>query len=191
MKCPNCGWENKSSARFCEKCGTELTQPSNTNNNNKIIIALIAAVAILAVGVIFAGGFLNSEVPLETRDFEVFTMAVPKGSEFQEFTSMPSYGNIGGFIFLENVGDYSKEVYMLEVSTTASDSPTEEFSFDHTDEGDVAVYKDHTGQSKLYYATKKIDGYTFALMGEDYKTMVKMINSVEIKIGRASCRERV
>ena len=35
MRCQNCGFENKDSAKFCEKCGSTLSEPfMNTNNTN-------------------------------------------------------------------------------------------------------------------------------------------------------------
>ena len=56
MKCHNCGFENKDSAKFCSKCGVSLeavpepTEPKS--NNSKIIIAvLIAVIVILAVSI--------------------------------------------------------------------------------------------------------------------------------------------
>ena len=107
MNCPKCGNENENEAKFCKHCGTPLNSVSNattktTDKNKMIIIALIAVVAILAVGVLFAGGLFKSDVPLEKKDFEVFEMDVPVGSEFVATSSLPSYGNIGGFVILEN-----------------------------------------------------------------------------------------
>lgn len=56
MKCHNCGFENKDSAKFCSKCGVSLeavpkpVEPKN--NNSKIVIAvLIAVIVILAVSI--------------------------------------------------------------------------------------------------------------------------------------------
>ncbi len=56
MKCHNCGFENKDSAKFCSKCGVSLeavpepVEPKNSNS--KIIIAvLIAVIVILAVSI--------------------------------------------------------------------------------------------------------------------------------------------
>ena len=35
MRCENCGFENKDSAKFCEKCGSSLSKPFiNSNNSN-------------------------------------------------------------------------------------------------------------------------------------------------------------
>ena len=58
MKCDNCGFENKKTAKFCTKCGSTLDSPPKESNNNTkyIIIALIIVILVL-VGVIgyFAG----------------------------------------------------------------------------------------------------------------------------------------
>lgn len=71
MKCENCGFENKDTAKFCTKCGAEFTtgpvvppaDSSNKNNSKYIIIALIIVILVL-VGVIgyFMGAMNTGEV---------------------------------------------------------------------------------------------------------------------------------
>ena len=170
--CEKCGAKNNDSGKFCKDCGEPLEEIKNiekskgiTKNNKLIVIALIAIVAILAVGVLFAGGVFKSNVPLESMDFEVFKMDVPVGASFEEFASVPSYGNIGGFIFLENTGQYSKEVFMLEVSTLQYFSAGDEFSFD-SKEGDITIFKDNTGETNLLLAVREIGEYDFAIMAK-------------------------
>ena len=185
--CENCGERNNAESKFCKNCGTALKSsvvkvnpPTKKDDKNRIIIlALIGVIAVLAIGALFAGGLFKSEVPLETRDFEIFEMDVPVGSEFEEKTSMPAFPGIGGFIFLENVGDYSQEVYVLDISTLQYKAIIDEFKFER-DEGDIKIYKDRTGQTDLYYLVKEIDEFDFGLMGEDVDTMVKMLNSIKI-----------
>lgn len=183
MNCPECGEENNNDAKFCRNCGSEL-EPTSTatptpmqDKNKIIIIALIAAVIILAVGVIFAGGFLKGNVPLETMDFEIFKMDVPKGSEFVETQTIPNYG-FGGFIALKNGGEYSKEVNTLMISTIAGSTPPSQVSLDRT-EGDIKVFKDKEGHDS-YFIERQINGYEFTLIGSDDKTMIKMLNSIKI-----------
>lgn len=60
MKCNECGFENKDTAKFCSKCGCSLevvkppVQPASNNNSKIIIAALIIIIVILAV---FVGYF--------------------------------------------------------------------------------------------------------------------------------------
>ena len=105
--CENCGTYLKEDAKFCPECGekSKVQNSTKTNSNRNIIIALVGIIAILAVAVALSANLFTPEVPLESRDFETFRMDVPVGSEFEKFTSMPAYRNIGGFIFLKNVGD--------------------------------------------------------------------------------------
>lgn len=187
MFCPECGETNADDAKFCRKCGEKLENESdsakvtNTFEKNKIlIIALIAVVAILAIGVIFAGGFLKGNVPLETMDFEVFKMDVPEGSEFVETSSMPNYG-YGGFIGFANNGKYSKEVGALMISTIKGSIHPSEVSLDRT-EGDIKVFKDNQGND-AYYIVREIDDYEFTLIGSDDQTMIKMLKSIQITDG--------
>lgn len=183
MNCPECGEENNNDAKFCKNCGSELELVETTtttpirDKNKIIIIALIAAVIILAVGVIFAGGFLKGNVPLESMDFEIFKMDVPKGSEFVETQTIPNYG-FGGFIALKNGGKYSTEVNTLMISTITGSTPPSQVRLDRT-EGDIKIFKDKDG-SDSYFIEKQINDYEFTLIGSDDKTMIKMLNSIKI-----------
>ena len=184
MRCPNCGEENNPDSKFCKKCGESLEHgvtPKNTPNtlekNKIIIIALIAIIVILAVGVIFAGGFLKGNIPLESMAFEIFKMDVPKESNFVETNSIPNYG-FGGFVALQNGGKYSKEVNSLLISNIAGSSHPSEVSLDRT-EGDIKVFKDNQGHD-AYYIVRELDGYEFVLIGNDDKTMIKMLKSIQI-----------
>ena len=181
--CKNCGARLNENSKFCPECGTKAPEKTQTeqadNKTRNMIIALVAVVAVLAIGVGFASGLFHTEVPLETLDFGAFTMSVPKGAQFEEFSSVPSYPGIGGFIFLENKGEYSKEVFMLDVSTLQSHSVADDFAFDRK-EGNIEIYKDRTGETNLKYLLRDMGNYDFGLMGEDTDTMIKMLNSVKV-----------
>lgn len=184
MYCPECGEENEDSSKFCKSCGADLddnpapVKEQTTFNKQKIlIIALVAIVIILAVGVIFMGGFLKGDIPLESMDFEIFTMDVPKGSEFVKTQSIPNYG-FGGLISLSNSGEYSNEVGSLLISTIDGSSHPSAVSLDRT-EGDITVYKDNQGRD-AYYMVREIGDYEFVLIGRDDQTMIKMLQSIQI-----------
>lgn len=184
MYCPECGEENADGAKFCKSCGAALesapapvTESKKYDKNKILIIALIAAIVILAVGMIFAGGLLKGNVPLETMDFEVFKMDVPVGSEFVATTTIPNYG-FGGLVTLENAGEHSDEVYSILVSNIAGSSHPDSVSLDRK-EGDITVYKDNQGRDG-YFITRQVDDFEFNLIGKDDKTMVKMLKTVKI-----------
>lgn len=181
MNCPKCGEKNKENSKFCRQCGallSEETEPEKTDNRNKIIIAVLAVIiVILAAGILFGGGLFKSDVPLESRDFEVFTMDVPVGAKFEEFTSIPEFGNIGGLIYLKNEGQYSSEVGVFGVSKMGASIPNE-MKYDHN-EGDISIFKDKE-DTGLYLANLEKDDFTFSLMGKDPDTMVRMLNTIDI-----------
>ncbi len=80
-------------------------------------------------------------------------------------------------MILQNDGEYSKEVYSLLISTVTGSSHPSQTSLDRT-EGDIKVYKDN--KESEYYIVRQIGDYEFALIGKDDKTMIKMLNSVQI-----------
>ena len=107
--CKNCGEKNADTAKFCKKCGSELdihpniVKKSNSSIQNdqskKIIIALIAIAAILALAIgVYASGILKGEVPLENHDFGDVEMLVPKGSNYVETSSLPETTITGGYV---------------------------------------------------------------------------------------------
>ena len=73
MKCSNCGFENKSKAKFCTKCGNPLNEPpvqpegSSKSNSKYIIIALIAIIIIL-VGTIGYFAMSNNSNSVQSDD---------------------------------------------------------------------------------------------------------------------------
>ena len=66
MKCDNCGFENKKTAKFCTKCGATLDNPPEESNNTttKYVIIALVIVILLLVGVIgyFAGSMNSHDV---------------------------------------------------------------------------------------------------------------------------------
>lgn len=54
MKCSNCGFENKNTAKFCTKCGNSLEATESVNkssDNTKYIIIALIVIIILLIGV--------------------------------------------------------------------------------------------------------------------------------------------
>ncbi|SDA37070.1 zinc ribbon domain-containing protein [Methanobrevibacter millerae] len=181
--CKKCGAEIKDNALFCPQCGAKgdlaVKKSEDKKDKNKyLIIGLIAVVAILAAGVLYASGVFNSETPLQETNFGDFKMLAPVGSNYVETNSVPSYGDIGGFIILENGGKYKKEVYCIMVSTIEGKTTPSSVSLDRQ-EGDITIFKDNQGNDG-YLVERKVGDYEFTLMGSDDKAMIKMLNSVQI-----------
>lgn len=76
MKCKNCGFENKDTAKFCTKCGNSLTvqndgESKNTENpksNSKLVITVLIAVIILLVGAIGYFVITSGANPFVSKD---------------------------------------------------------------------------------------------------------------------------
>ena len=177
MNCPKCGTENDNDAKFCRSCGETLKSEPQDKNKKIIIIGLIALVIILTGAVLYAGGVFKEEIPLKTEDFELFKMDIPVGSYFEEFTSIPAFGNIGGLVYMENKGQYSYEVSGFGVSKMGASIPSQ-MKFERED-GAVKIFKDKENTG-LYMVALTKDDFFFSLMGRDVDTMIKMIKSIEI-----------
>ena len=179
--CKNCGAALTPNSKFCPECGSKqspVKASGGQNSTNKIRIVALIIVIIALAGAILFSGVLKPEIPLETHDFEIFKMDVPVGSDFQVASSIPSFGNVGGFVILENRGEYSKEAYFVMISTIQGSTPPSEVSFDRT-EGDITIYKDSQGRG-AYYLTREVDGFIFDAGGKDEATLIKMMKSIEI-----------
>lgn len=180
--CENCGSELKPGDSFCTECGHNMTNAPTTpekpkNNNNKIIIGLVAVVAILIVGGVLFSGVLTPEVPLAKQDFGVFTMLAPEGSNYVETSSLPSYG-YGGYIGMENAGAYSDEVFSIMISTIHGGTHPSEVSLD-SQVGDITIYKDNQGKN-YYYLERTVGDYEVTLIGSNENAMIKMLQSIEL-----------
>lgn len=180
--CTNCGTKNDDSAKFCSKCGNKLefhesTETKSNSDFKKIIGLLLVIIAVLIMGiVIFTGG--SSNIPLENHNFAGISMLVPQGSNFVETSSLPNYGNIGGFIIFENGGEYSYEICSVMFSTIAGGSPPPQVTLDRT-EGDISIYKDASGEN-LKYMERQVGSYKISIIGRNENTMIDMLNSVNI-----------
>lgn len=184
MYCSKCGESNEENAKFCKKCGSKLekndkpTEIKKTSDKSKIIIiALVGVVIVLALCVIFAGGFLKGHVPLETKDFSKFEMDLPVGSDFVETDSLQNYG-YGGYVKMENSGKYSKEVSAFLVSNVKGSSHPSQVSLERT-EGDIKVFKDNEG-GDLYFIERTVGDYTFSFIGKDDQTIIKILESIKV-----------
>ena len=75
MKCNNCGFENKNTAKFCTKCGASLnevavpeTKVQNTNSTKYAIIALVIVIIILVACLGYFMGTMNSNDSAQSSD---------------------------------------------------------------------------------------------------------------------------
>ena len=185
--CENCGKPIEPGQEFCSECGTSLAGPvresftDKIRNDRKVILAAAAVIAVVFIGaLIVMAGAGDSEIPLVEEDFEVVTMLVPENSYFVETDSLPSYGNIGGFVVLENAGDYRGDVGSMIFSTIdgGSDAPLEDVALERVD-GDIHIYKDRNG-ADAYYITRQVGEYKIDVIGSNEDAIVKMLKSAEV-----------
>lgn len=182
MKCPNCGNENNDSAKFCKNCGAKLTPAGEVKNtasqsdaarNKKIIITAVAvAVIILAGVVVYASGILTPMPPMQTQEFDQFTIDVPVGSKFvigDQYTTDKKHIAV----FYDNNGDYSDEVYSMAVGNSLSTEMIHENATLSEEYNDTKVY-DFEGIHELY---AEYDDSQLLLIGDNVKALKHMADS--------------
>ena len=181
VKCQECGAENNDTAKFCKKCGESLNpqvvshppQKSKDNNNKTLIIAAIAIVVIVLAGVgVYASGILTG-VPLETENFDYFTMDVPKDSNFEIENSAVLDKN-HALVLYENNGKYSDEVMQFTFGKGFEDA-LDGFTPDETD-GNIKVYKNSSGNDG-YGVLAENDGCEMFIAGKDLNALKNMAKS--------------
>ena len=182
MKCPKCGSENSSGAKFCKSCGGPLenTETTKTENKNRmIIIALVAAIAVLAIGVVLASGVLNG-VELENQEFEGFKMDVPVDSKFvldESYTTNPK--NI--FVGYLNDGEHQMDAFGFQVGNNLSEDTVAALAeFDHSD-GDIKIYKNESDGDRFYEAFKEGNDANIVILGDNVDVITKMAKSFNDK----------
>ncbi len=182
MKCSNCNSENNETAKFCRSCGAPLTgkTTNNSDKHRKIIIALvIAIIAILAIGGLYGMGIIKGETPLETQEFDGFTLDVPVGSEFRVDESITTQGSNVYFGFI-NYGEHSEEAGAFQVGTKLSEKIVKSTSQYVETDGDLKIYKNDTDEL-FYEVFKKGDDANIVIYGKDLDCLKKMAKSFKDK----------
>ncbi len=177
MYCDNCGAENSDSDSFCRQCGKKLEQPQK--KNYKIIIGLLGIIIVLLIIIaVFTSGIMTLQdkpVELKSYDFEYLTMDVPKGSEFEEYSSVGK-GTTYWAIGYSNSNDEIHELIMVWISNYEN-SPTYGFI---EKEGNLEIFKGPYNNS--YTIQKHIDGYYIQVSGMNGLDILKEIaNSIEVE----------
>ena len=113
MKCNNCGFENKNSAKFCSKCGQSLNQaaPKKETSNSKVIIAaLVIIIIILAVTIGYFALSNNAQSSVsqsQPSSGSQNSSSVSTGSDSQQTTSQSSSSSSGDSKEWKLIGSYS------------------------------------------------------------------------------------
>lgn len=75
MKCENCGFDNKDSAKFCTKCGALLnegnvskSQVQNSNSSKYAIVGLVIVIILLVACLGYFMGTMNSGTSVQSDD---------------------------------------------------------------------------------------------------------------------------
>ncbi|MCX7641418.1 MAG: hypothetical protein N2Z20_02145 [Elusimicrobiales bacterium] len=63
MKCPNCGFDNKPSIRYCKKCETDLAKPLPWFCDAKWHLKTLALIYIILTIFYFVAGYILQKIP--------------------------------------------------------------------------------------------------------------------------------
>lgn len=183
--CSKCGSENDSSDKFCSSCGKPLNNTKtnelpkiNLDNHRIIIIALVAIIILLFIGIL-STGFLTPKIPLQTTNFGQFEMGIPKGSNFNQVESighlMPQY---------ENNGKYSEDFSLISYSTKPKETG---IASDLIEENNnMKLYqlskglRDNSGKN-YYELLYEKNGMYFDLSGENPDLLKQVAETIVVK----------
>ena len=177
MKCPKCNSENNDDSKFCKNCGSPLKSKTGSNRNI-IIIGLLIAIVLLAVGVLYGTGAFKGEVPLETKDFGAFKIDVPVGSKYvvtDSSTKDASHLSVGYM----NKGEYQFEAFGFFVGNNMSKKGASSIGELYETDGDIEVYKNDTSTEDMYCLFKDNGDHQVMILGNDVDTMKRMANSLK------------
>ena len=110
MKCDNCGFENKKTAKFCTKCGATLEiVPEKSNNNTKYVIIALVIVILVLVGVIgyFAGTMSSNNVQSADSVQNSSSQSVSSSDESSDTNSQTESISSSKSKSWESIGSYS------------------------------------------------------------------------------------
>lgn len=189
MKCPKCGNENESNARFCKKCGQPLKKNSIVdsdilNKNSKpILITAIAILAIIAIGIgLYASGIFVPDLPLETHDFGAFTIDIPQGSKFVVSDSVTTNPK-GVVVSYENKGKHRDDATFVIVGTGNSDVYANDGDNELIEDNNgIKIYKskeaDSTGTCYMTFEDK--NNAQCSVIGYDLNTVKRMAKTFKV-----------
>lgn len=180
VTCPKCGSKNSDDAKFCKKCGQSLKgtpkiqkHETPSGSNRTIIIAAIAVAIIVLAGIgVYASGILGG-VPLENRDFDYFSIDVPKESDF-ELDNAAYLDDKHMVVMYKNSGKYSSEAEQIAVGVGLEDV-LKNYVADESD-GDIQVYKNRSGDSGYGVYAKNGKAELF-VVGSDVSVLKNMAKS--------------
>lgn len=116
MKCSKCGFDNKDTAKFCSKCGTDLNEvivePPTGNNNSKIIIAaLVVVIVVLALCIGYFAFSNNAQTvdsqPQQSSSESVQSVDSSSGSDSSSSESSQQTTTVNEQKEWELIGTYS------------------------------------------------------------------------------------
>lgn len=179
MKCSKCGEENSNDSKFCRNCGEplkshETMQKHDNSNHKKIIIVLIALIAVLVIVLgVLASGILTP-VAYETQNFEGFSVDVPKGQIYQlsqSFTSNPK--NV--FLAYINKDKYYFDAWGFQVGNNITRNVI--FGDLQSKNGDVEIYKNQSDELTLYMAYKHTKKGSILVYGNNQDMITHIADS--------------
>ena len=184
MICPRCQNYNVDSAKFCRKCGMPFSDEKPVEvkkekrkfklSKNDISTLLIAIIVIFIIGASAYSFFSPNSSPLQSKDFESFSMSVPIGSDLVKDSSA---GITDGSLSYKNGGSYSNEVSVIDINKFSTSVPSN-FSL-KSEDANYKIYQS-SGWDGNYLVVRNVNKYQFILMGTNPDTLKDMAISIQV-----------
>lgn len=154
-------------------------------DNKKLIIALIAVVAVILAGIVVLapnGQDQNQtayEIPLKTQAFSFFDMATPDGSNFTLKNNQSEVGR--GMYYWQNTGKFANETDSIIISKNYTDRLIPSNMILILENGTEKVYVHESVQGNYYKVVKTFNDTDIIVSGYNLPLMENMLNTTTIK----------
>jgi hypothetical protein len=143
-------------------------------SKNDVSTLLIAVIIIFIAGASIYSFFTPNSSPLQSKDFESFSMSVPIGSDFVKDSSA---GITDGSLIYKNKGSYSNEVSVIDINKFSTSIPSN-FTLKSEDDN-YRIYQSN-GWDGNYLVVRNVNKYQFVLMGSNLDTLKDVAISIQV-----------
>ena len=150
--------------------------------DKKLIFIILIAVILIAIGGYFiftgssGGAAENSlDIPLKTRDFKLFEIGTPNGSDFK------IKNEADGMKFYQNNGSYSANFSGIIINKGLTESLIGDISFNLANSSSEQIYSSQFKNETIYKYVSHQGDVDVILIGNDLNLLKEVSGTIKVK----------